>query len=162
MDAKIRRRNMGISQEKLKTLFNYDPFTGWFIKNGVPIGSITKNGYLTVRIDYKSYYLHRLAFLWMTGKFPVNDVDHINTNRLDNSWSNLREATRSQNLMNRSSNVEKILPKNVYRYNTNRYRVQIKINGENKHFGYYDTIEEAVKVATEKRILYFEEYANHI
>jgi hypothetical protein len=151
-----------LTQNELKQVIRYDPFTGWFIKNNVPIGSRQKNGYLTIRIKYKSYYLHRLAFLYMTGKFPDNDVDHINSNRADNSWLNLREATRSQNLMNRSANIGKKLPKNVYRYSTRRFRVQMKINGIKMHFGYFDTVEEAVAKATEMRTKYFEEYAKHI
>jgi len=151
-----------LTQDELFGILSYHPNTGLFYRKGKLIGSSQPNGYLTVRINYKSYYLHRLAFLYMVGKFPKNDVDHINSNRADNSWLNLREATRSQNLMNRSTNVGKKLPKNVYRYSTRRFRVQMKINGVKMHFGYFDTVEEAVAKATEMRIKYFEEYAKHI
>ena len=44
---------------------------------------------------------HRIAFLWMTGRWPEPETDHINGIRNDNRWSNLREVTVSQNQLNR-------------------------------------------------------------
>ena len=133
-----------ITQEKLKSILRYDLHTGWFIKTNMPLGSVGKNGYLSIRIDYKSYYLHRLAFLYMTGSFPEHDVDHINGNRHDNSWSNLREATRSQNLQNRKANLNRVLPKNVYQHPSGKYRVGITYKGVRKHYGYFDSLELAI------------------
>jgi len=92
-----------LTQRQLKKLLDYNPKTGIFrwrvakarrIKIGIPI--ITHN----IMIDGKNYHAHRLAFLWMTGRWPKYDIDHKNGNFHDNRWTNLREATPSQNMMN--------------------------------------------------------------
>lgn len=152
-----------ISQSELIGRLNYDPITGWFNSGSKLVGSYRKNGYLSVVINRKSHLLHRLAFLFMTGAFPSNDVDHINGLRDDNRWCNLREATRSQNLKNRTKNISKTLPKNIYQQtNSNKYRVRIKVDGIKIHGGYFIHLEDAVKKATEMRQQYFGEYARHI
>lgn len=99
-----------LTREKVLELFDYCPNTGLFTQKtrrsgpSVPIGGIvgykTMQGYLGVNIDGKSYLLRRLAFLCMEGKFPEY-VDHIDTDRTNNKWSNLRPATASQNGYNK-------------------------------------------------------------
>ncbi len=69
---------------------------------GVAVGRIQWQGYRQVYIEGRSYYVHVLAVLYMTGLWPTNDVDHDNTLKDDNRWLNLREATRSQNKANMS------------------------------------------------------------
>lgn len=64
-------------------------------------GSINRDGYVLIRVYRKLYLAHRLAWLYMTGKEPKNLVDHIDRNPGNNKWDNLREATYSQNEMNR-------------------------------------------------------------
>jgi hypothetical protein len=61
------------------------------------------NGYITIGFKYKHYLAHRLAFLYMTGQWPKEQLDHINGIRDDNKWANLREATPGQNSTNRVS-----------------------------------------------------------
>lgn len=97
-----------ISIERLKETLSYDPETGVFTYSidrpphmkGSVAGSKNINGYINIRIDGKDHKAHRLAFLWMTGKYPEFS-DHINHLRHDNRWLNLRDFTRSQN--NRSA-----------------------------------------------------------
>lgn len=98
-----------LTQERLKELLNYDPETGVFTrlirssnrgKVGDVAGSMNGNGYLAANIDRSSYKMHRVAFLYMTGAWPVKEVDHINGIRHDNKWNNLRQVTRAQNLQN--------------------------------------------------------------
>lgn len=101
-----------LTQTTLKELFHYCPATGLItriasINNhkaqaGDVAGWITTNGYLCLRIEYKAHSCHRLAWLYMTGEWPSEDIDHINRIRTDNRWSNLREASRSENLRNMS------------------------------------------------------------
>lgn len=101
-----------LTAERLREVLDYDPETGvfrWRIRTsirivvGKPAGNVGKgkdSGYLRIQIDGEMFLGHRLAFLWMTGQWPEADVDHENGIRHDNKWSNLREASRSQNLGN--------------------------------------------------------------
>jgi hypothetical protein len=68
-------------------------------------GCLQHNGYRHIGVLGKVYSAHRLAFLYMTGKFPLDEVDHKNHERSDNRWSNLREVTRLENSRNRSMHL---------------------------------------------------------
>jgi hypothetical protein len=70
------------------------------VKVGDTVGTYDGNGYLDTRIGGKTYKLHRLAFLYMEGEFPPDQVDHINTVRSDNRWVNLRKYTQLENMNN--------------------------------------------------------------
>jgi hypothetical protein len=146
--------NSMITQQQLKELVNYDPYSGIFTlakhrkgttrKIGEVIGSLTKTGYLETCINQKSYYLHRLAYLYMTGEMPKNYIDHKNRNKTDNSWNNLRCVTQQENLEN------DVLPRKhgslgyrgVYRHG-NKFMAKINHKGKQIHLGQFNTVEEA-------------------
>ena len=99
-----------IDQSRLKQVLHYDPRTGEFIRRitlssraiaGSRVGAPNSEGYRFVKIDGILYRCHRLAWLYVTGEWPENQIDHINGNRADNRFENLREATTSQNSHNR-------------------------------------------------------------
>jgi len=98
-----------LSQERLKKLLHYCPDTGVFTclvyRNGIKAnreaGGISDRGYRRIKIDGKKHYAQRLAFLYMTGELPRNQVDHINGVRNDNRWCNIRLATAIENAQNR-------------------------------------------------------------
>lgn len=127
----------------------YDADTGKFYDpKGRQLGSKHSSGYITLSIDRRNVGAHRVAVALMTGKYPEQDVDHINGDRGDNRWENLREATRSQNLMNRKPNSGRSLPKNVYLHKpSGRFIVKMKISGVTTHFGYHDDLEFATLLA---------------
>lgn len=97
---------MSRSQSELRKILDYDPVTGHLIRKvktsnntkvGERAGWKTANGYRAISIFGKQHLEHRLIYLWMTGAFPQNNVDHINQIKDDNRWNNLRLATKSQN-----------------------------------------------------------------
>jgi hypothetical protein len=98
-----------VTQARLKELVSYDPLTGVFTWNVAPkyghvgdvFGSQAPDGYLLGKLDKRSYRVHRLAWLYMTGQWPVHQVDHINHVRNDNRIANLRDVTSAQNHHNR-------------------------------------------------------------
>lgn len=92
-----------LTQAKLKSLINYNPATGEFSRAGyAKCGTLTYQGYVSIQVAGKRYYAHRLAWFYMTGVWPENEIDHKNRVRDDNRWENLREATRSIQMRNRS------------------------------------------------------------
>ena len=99
-----------ITQQELKRVLHYDPETGifkWIVNAGAKgrgragdVAGTNDQGYIKIIIAGKKYRAHRLAFLYMNGNFPKNAVDHIDGNRGNNKWTNLREATVTDNNRN--------------------------------------------------------------
>lgn len=158
--------------ERASELIDYDPFTGIMkskidratLKIGDVIGSInSKTGYLRASIDGKEYYQHRLAFLLITGKWPTKEIDHIDENKTNNSWNNLREATRSQNESNKKKSIVNASPyKGVFFRRRNKYNPWesfIKSNNKQIYLGSFPTAEEANKVYIEASIKIFGEFS---
>ena len=143
---------MMITQDELKQVLHYDPSTGiwtWIkatgFKNqpGKVAGYVRPDGYRKIRINKREYRSSRLAFLYMTGSFPMNEADHINRNPRDDRWSNLRDATRQQQQLNQKKRETKHgLPKGVTKNGTG-FAATITRNYKNKHYGTYKTPEEA-------------------
>jgi len=146
-----------MTQSRLRELLDYDPTTGIFVrkvksnKNTI-IGSIAgginiSNGYAYIRVDKKRYRAHRLAWLYMFGVFPKNEIDHINHIKLDNRISNLREATsldNSRNSSRRKSNTSGTTGVSWYS-KTNKWVARIKINGKNIYLGYFKEKKDAIR-----------------
>lgn len=96
-----------ITQKQLKDKLRYDKDTGKFFrvvatssnaKEGYVAGTIDSYGYVVIRVLNKRYKAHRLAYLYETGSFPPDSVDHIDMVKTNNRWDNLRLVTRSENL----------------------------------------------------------------
>lgn len=101
-----------------------------------------KNGYRVIRIDDALYLAHRLAWFYVTGNWPANQIDHINGVRDDNRFSNLREATNLQNAHNRKYNRNKSGFQGVRKENS-KWLAEIKINYKAVRLGLFNTPEEA-------------------
>jgi len=146
-----------LTQERLKELLEYNPDTGEFIrikdsgnkwKAGQVAGHLHCSGYVVINIDRKIYKAHRLAFFYMTGKWPKHQIDHINGKRSNNSWRNLREATHAQNQQNlkRARGDTKTGTLGVTRYiarDEPKYVAQITVNKTHVHIGTFNTSKEA-------------------
>jgi hypothetical protein len=121
--------------------------TGPRAKVGDVAGTI-KDGYRRVNVYGELYLAHRLIWLMVHGKFPVDMLDHINGNGLDNHISNLREATNQQNMQNQtkpqSGNKSGFLGVSLHK--KGRFRADLSIDGKTIYIGLFDTPEEAHQV----------------
>ena len=146
-----------LDQATLKELLHYDPETGVFtwkvdsgrwgrIKAGTEAGNLRRrDGYRQIKLKEGNFLAHRLAFLYMTGDWPEQHVDHIDGNPLNNRWCNLRDVDRNANMQNlkraQSNNKSSgLLGVSSCR---SKWQAHITVNSEYKHLGTYDTPEEA-------------------
>jgi hypothetical protein len=114
--------------------------------------------YRRVKIDKKSYLVHRIIFLMLKGKLP-DVVDHINGDTLDNHIDNLRAATKRQNRWNCLGNSgTQTGIKGVY-LDRGRYKALINVEGIRYYLGMYGTLNEAEKVVNEWYIKLQQEYS---
>ena len=140
-----------LDQATLQSLLNYDSSTGEFSwkcygrYSCKKAGSPHSRGYVSVAVLKKKYLAHRLAWLYIHGEFPKNQLDHINRNRSDNRIDNLREATNSENCQNKT-----ILKNNTTGYlgvtrKSGRvgYESSIAFNGKSRYLGTFKTPELA-------------------
>jgi hypothetical protein len=156
-----------LTQERLKELLHYDPETGVFtwlklnphatkIKAGDIAGCIDKTkGYVRIKVDGGRYTAHRLAFLYMTGSWPADQVDHIDHIRSNNAWCNLREANPAENGKNRSLNSNNTSGVNGVFFHKTRQRwvVQIWVDAgsvrKQRTLGYFKDFEAAANACRE-------------
>lgn len=141
---------MKLTQAILKEYLWYTPETGEFVRLkgpyvGQTAGTITKYGYRQISVAGKTYRSARLAFLYMTGRWPRGLVDHENTKRSDDRWGNLREATSAQNRHNspRRSTKNSDLPCGVQRRPSGRFTASIGRGQTTRHLGTFDSVEAA-------------------
>lgn len=144
--------NSTLTQERLKELLHYDPETGIFrwaktrcstARAGQETACCNSHGYRVIRLDYRLYGAHRLAWLYVHGAQPEH-IDHINGVRSDNRISNLRAATKAQNQQNfrraNRNNANRLL--GVYD-SYGKWRSAIMVNGVSRHLGTFASPELA-------------------
>jgi len=141
-----------VTQDRLKALLDYNSETGIFTwkvcRGGVRIGAIAgakSEGYRNIMIDKISYQAHRLAWLYVYGKWPEKDLDHINLARDDNRIVNLRVVSDSENKQN-----QKMYKTNTSGYKgvhfskaSNKWRASICKNYQTIYLGSFDNPKEA-------------------
>lgn len=153
-----------VTPDYLRQILHYEPSTGVFTRKvtlcgralaGSVVGVRGFGGYLTVKIDDRRYSLHRLAWLYMTGAWPTDQVDHIDGDPANNRFSNLREASSQLNCRNRrrakrTSSTGLIGVGAQY----GKFQASIKVNGKKQHLGTFATKEaaHAAYVATRNRL----------
>lgn len=151
-----------LTQTALKALIVYDPETGvftWLPREGRRAWNTRYAGkvagfdwkcganvtYRSIRIHDWPFLGHRLAWLYMTGEWPTDGVDHIDLDGRNNRWVNLREASKAQNSHNtRAPKTNTTGFKGVSLHKqTGRYRAYICAAGRQIWLGYHDTPEAA-------------------
>ena len=143
-----------ITKELLQELFEYIPDTGVFkrrvstsnsVKIGDVAGGVGAGGYVRISVNGKQHYAHRLAWVYMTGAEP-DDIDHINGNRSDNRWSNLRSVQRATNLENQrrahAGSISGLLGVH-WNKSKNKWHAKINVNRITHRLGYFATKEQA-------------------
>jgi hypothetical protein len=158
-----------LTAERLREVLSYDPLTGrftWIVqKRGQPFGAmagtVNSSGYVVIEIDDKLYLAHRLAWLHVTGNWPPNRIDHQNRIKSDNRWTNLRDATPSQNAgnsgvcINNKSGIKGV----CFVASTGKWQAQIKVFGKQTYLGQYEHIEDARDAYTSAARKHFGEFA---
>lgn len=133
---------------ELRERLQYDPNTGRWVWlktprkgfEGKPAGSIDAKGYWVIKIDGQSYKASRLAYLWMTGEWPAEEMDHIDRTPWNDVWTNIRPASRTENNLNREMPTSSG-HKGVRKHSSNN---SYTASYDNIYIGSYKTIEEAV------------------
>lgn len=147
-----------LTAERLRELLRYDPETGilsWRVDRGkCGIGSRAgdsagwpdKKGYLRAKVDGNDFMCHRLAWLYVHGRWPAKQIDHINGVRDDNRIANLRECSAGENQQNqrnpRRCGTSGFLGVS-FKKHCKKWAAKIKVCGKQKHIGYFSTPEEA-------------------
>lgn len=148
-----------ITQKRLHELLSYDPQTGimrWRVNKGaVRAGQIAGNvtrGYFQLMVDGHPTFLHRFIWLYVYGKWPDGNIDHIDGNRSNNRLCNLRDVSQAMNIQNerkpRSNNKSGFLG---VKLNRGLWKAEISINGKTKFLGRFKTPEEAHQVYVEAK-----------
>lgn len=158
--------------ERIKHFLSYNPETGEFIWVNRPscrskikcddiAGCINAKGYRVIQIFGTQYYAHRLAWAFVHGVMPNDDIDHINGDKDDNRLFNLRSANRNQNQANiRAPKTNKLGIKGVCKVkDRNLFSAKIVVNGRRKHLGYFKNVENAAEVYAAAAKRYFGEFA---
>jgi HNH endonuclease len=143
-----------LTLERLKQVLHYDPETGrwtWLerisvrIQAGKEANYINPDGYHEIGIDGENYLGHRLAWFYMTGEWPIKQIDHRDLCKSNNRWNNLREAEHGQNVTNTNARKNsKTGIKGVFFIpKIKKYHSRIMHNHKLYLLGYFETKEEA-------------------
>lgn len=152
-----KRNERKLTAKRARTLLHYDPETGiftWRVRRGgtANVGAVAgytnDKGYRIIAIG-SLYRASRLAWLYMTGRWPEHEVDHVNGLKSDNRWCNLRNATHAQNSHNRkihknnTSRLKGVCASKIGPRVKTPWGAKITVNGRNIYLGRFKTPEEA-------------------
>lgn len=144
-----------LTAARLRELVHYDPETGVFTRVlrigkrgrvGDILGSNAGGGYLQVGVNGRAFYAHRLAWLYMTGEWPQNHIDHIDGERTNNRFTNLRDVECRVNLENTrpSSRPNRSGLMGARKHPlADRWTAEICSRGQRRYLGIFKTPEEA-------------------
>lgn len=154
-----------ITQERLKQLLHYDPDTGVFMRIesnrvdrlGKQPGSRNTKGHVQIRLDGVLYVAHRLAWLYVNGEFPVNQLDHIDGDKTNNKIVNLRDATNKQNQENVPLQVNNTSGHRGVSFDKRlkKFRAYVCHNRKQITLGFFATSETAAAAAKKARDQFF-------
>ncbi|MGE7415447.1 HNH endonuclease [Methylobacterium tarhaniae] len=168
------RRRRDFTRAEAAEYLTYEPETGlfrWRIETPAArrrifpgdVAGTLKDGYIQIKLYGVLYRAQHLAWLFMTGDWPDPelDVEHRDRNRANNAWSNLRQATRSQNNMNASIRADNTSGcKGVgLRKDTGKWYARIKVDRRVLLLGEFNDYDKAVAVRRAAERRHFGEFA---
>lgn len=145
-----------LTSEKLRELLHYDPETGVFVwlrrtSNRVKVGDVAGRphvaGYWQIGIDGTIYLAHRLAWMYVNGEMPTGVIDHIDRDKRNNRWENLRCVTQRENLLNAGMRRDSTSGHKGVHFakREGKWLAHATERGRLKHLGYFDTKEQAAR-----------------
>ena len=165
---------MSINQTMLKELLDYNLETGdmiWInpskyhqdLKGKIAgVATIAHSGklYQNIQINGRKYKRSRLAWMWMTGSWPKDMIDHVDGNSMNDAWCNLREADCFTNAWNHKKRQKKSpLPMGVRQAQSGKYVARISCNKKHITIGTFENPEIAHQAYCEARREYFGKFA---
>ena len=146
---------MEITQYQLWNELQYSPSSGVFTRCSTGLracrSDLTK-GYLRVFVLGKYYKAHRLAWFYIHGVWPDGQIDHIDGNKENNSFLNLRDVSQTINMYNQSKahkhNTSNVIGVGV---SGSTFVAKIKVGSKLIHLGTFKTKEEAYEHYTKKK-----------
>ena len=149
------------SREELRRVLRYDPTTGQlFWKKRPPemdgakafnvryagkeAFTFLNHGYRRGLLFQQSVYAHRVIWRMVTGE-EAKELDHIDGDRLNNRWNNLRAVTRKMNQRNAARRSDNTTGCTGVVKRKGRWIAQIGVFGTTKHIGIYETESAAIK-----------------
>lgn len=140
--------------EYLNKLFQYNKSTGQLMrkftinyaaKAGNVVGYIAGNGYKMVSVLNKRLYVHRICWYLATKQEPSGYfIDHINRDRTDNRFQNLRlvgHLMNTRNISMQKNNTSGLT--GVYKYGDKRWIACMFLNYKKINLGIFNTKKEA-------------------
>jgi len=160
-----------MTPQEVRSLFDYDAASGalrWKQNRGRNktagqiAGTRRRDGYCAVKIVGHNYLVHRLAWAWTYGEWPML-LDHIDMDPSNNRLANLRAATHSQNKANRGATISNTSGfKGVTLDKTLKvkpWKAAIKFNSKMINLGTFATPEEAHAAYAAKATALFGDFA---
>ena len=118
---------------------------GGLTQIGAPVGHLGQNGYIRIILRGREYPAHRLAWFYVHGVWPAQDIDHRNGVRHDNRIANLRDVSDVVNQQNRRQAASNCRSKLLGAWPASNpkaskpWRSAIKVGAEMRFLGYFDT-----------------------
>ena len=160
-------REAALPPERLRELLSYNHETGditWKVRRsgsrgiGSIAGHLSRDGYIRIEIENRSFLGHRVAWALFYGRWPAAYLDHINGKRDNNAIRNLREATATENRRYRTFRPNATGYRGVYRVGQ-RFAAKITVNGRSIHLGHFRLPEVAFAAYCQAACQHFGEFA---
>jgi hypothetical protein len=160
--------------EELRQLFEYDPEIGQLrwrarLSNRTFIGAVAgtqrPDGYFKIRIHGSFFYSHRIIWALFTGQDVGGmQIDHINGNKADSRFENLRLANTGENMRNRTAQVNS--KSGIFGVfwdkSRNMWTVSVQAGGKTIYRKRFRSLDDAIAARREAELKFHGEYASHL